>query len=102
MMASFIGPNYSLSSRNCVCTVMNEILSYLKQRLPESLQFLEQMVSMESPSFDKPLVDTFVRFVGSRFQEIGGDVDYVTAARFGDHMRARFGGKSKERVLLLG
>jgi len=95
MMASFIGRDYSLSP-------MNNLVSYLKQQLPESLRLLEEMVSMETPSFDKPLVDKFVRFAGSRFQEIGGEVDYVATERFGDHMRARFTGKSGGRILLLG
>ena len=57
---------------------------------------------MESPSFDKPLVDRFVRFVGDRFAELGGKVDLVPAERFGDHLRIRFAGKSGSRVLLLG
>src|SRR5881397_1886698 len=95
MMASFIGRDYSLSP-------MNNLVSYLKQQLPESLRFLERMVSMESPSFDKPLVDKFVRFAGSRFQEIGGEVEYVATERFGDQMLARFSGKSSDRILLLG
>jgi glutamate carboxypeptidase len=77
-------------------------MSMPDQLLPKSLEFLEAMVNMESPSFDKPLVDRFVRFLGSRFSEIGGDVEYKPVDRFGDHLIARFGGASKERVLLLG
>ena len=81
---------------------MKDLISHLKQQLPENLRFLERMVSMESPSFDKPLVDKFVRFTGSRFQEIGGEVEYVATERFGDQMLARFSGKSSDRILLLG
>lgn len=81
---------------------MNDLLSYLTGQLPDALRFLEQMVSMESPSFDKPLVDKFARFVGARFTEIGGQVEYVPADRFGDHLLVRFPGKSAERILLLG
>ena len=81
---------------------MKDLISHLKQQLPENLRFLERMVSMESPSFDKPLVDKFVRFAGSRFQEIGGEVEYVATERFGDQMLARFSGKSSDRILLLG
>jgi glutamate carboxypeptidase len=72
------------------------------EQIPRALQFLETMVSMESPSFDKQLVDKLVRFVGSRFSEIGGAVEYIPAARFGDHLVARFGGGSADRILLLG
>jgi glutamate carboxypeptidase len=82
--------------------VMSNPLSRFTDQLPGALQFLEQMVSMESPSFDKALVDAFVRFVGPRFAEIGGAVEYVRAERFGDHLVARFGGHSKSRILLLG
>src|SRR5215510_4314089 len=81
---------------------MNELLTYLTGQLPEALRFLEQMVNLESPSFDKPLVDHFAQFVGSRFEQIGGQVDYVRADRFGDHLRVRFAGQSNERILLLG
>jgi glutamate carboxypeptidase len=81
---------------------MKDLVSHLKQQLPETLRFLDQMVSMESPSFDKPLVDKFTRFAGTRFQEIGGEIEYVATERFGDHMRARFRGKSPDRILLLG
>lgn len=81
---------------------MKDLLSDLHQQLPEALRFLEQMVSMESPSFEKPLVDKFGRFVGERFREIGGQVDYIPAERFGDHVRVQFSGGSEDRILLLG
>ena len=81
---------------------MKALITHLKQQLPENLRFLQRMVSMESPSFDKPLVDKFVRFVGSRFQEMGGEIEYVATERFGDQMLARFSGKSSDRILLLG
>lgn len=81
---------------------MKDLITHLKQQLPENLRFLQRMVSMESPSFDKPLVDKFVRFVGSRFQEMGGEIEYVATERFGDQMLARFSGKSSDRILLLG
>jgi len=81
---------------------MKDLITHLKQQLPENLRFLQRMVSMESPSFDKPLVDKFVRFAGSRFQEIGGEIEYVATERFGDQMLARFSGKSSDRILLLG
>ncbi len=57
---------------------------------------------MESPSFDKPLVDKFVEFAGSRFAAIGGEVDFVPAEKFGNHLRAEFSGQSSDRILLLG
>src|SRR6266446_4287055 len=81
---------------------MDDFLSYLKALLPEALEFLEEMVSMESPSIDKPLVDKFAEFAGSRFAAIGGEVDSVSAEKFGNHLRAKFPGQSSDRILLLG
>jgi glutamate carboxypeptidase len=81
---------------------MSDVLLHCQRQLPDALRFLEEMVAMESPSFDKPLVDQFVKFVGSRFVAIGGSVEFAHADKFGDHLIVRFTGRSSERVLLLG
>jgi glutamate carboxypeptidase len=83
-------------------SAMNDLVAHCQKLLPHGLTFLEQMVSMESPSFDKALVDKFARFVAPHFSDIGGAVEYFVAERFGDHVLARFAGKSQNRVLLLG
>jgi glutamate carboxypeptidase len=80
--------------------IMQELLTLCRQRLPEGLRLLERMVSMESPSFDKDLTDKFVQFVGRQFD--GGDVDIIPVEKSGNHLRVRFGGPAKNRVLLLG
>jgi glutamate carboxypeptidase len=81
---------------------MNDLVAHFRQQLPEALHFLEQMVTMESPSFDKSLVDKFVTFIGRRFAQIADEIDVVDGGHFGNHMRARFSGRSAERILLLG
>lgn len=81
---------------------MKDLLNELRRDLPEALKLLEMMVNMDSPSTDKNLVDRFARFVGSRFEAIGGQVEYVRADHFGDHVVARFSGVSASRVVLLG
>lgn len=81
---------------------MKDLLTHCQQLLPEALWFLEQMVSMESPSFDKELTGKFVLFLGRKFHEFGGEVDFVPAEKFGNHIRVKFPGKSAERILLLG
>jgi len=81
---------------------MQNLLTPFTEQLPEALAFLEQMVSMESPSYDKELTDKFVQFLATKFQEIGGEVDIVPAAKVGNHLRVNFPDRSKERVLLLG
>lgn len=81
---------------------MKELLSRLENDLPDTLRLLEQMVNMESPSLDKPLVDRFVTFLGSQFEAIGGKAEIIPTERFGNHLVIRFDGASKDRVLLLG
>ena len=63
---------------------MSDVLPYCEQQLSEALRFLQEMVEMESPSFDKALVDAFSNFVASRFRAIGGDVEFARAEKFGD------------------
>jgi glutamate carboxypeptidase len=81
---------------------MQDLLRKCSDDLPAALSFLERMVSMESPSFDKDLTDKFVRFVATKFEEIGGSVQLTPVEKFGPHLRARFSGSSTSRVLLLG
>jgi len=81
---------------------MKDLLDALRQDLSETLSLLEAMVNLDSPSVDKGLVDKFVRFLGPKFEAIGGIVEYVSAERFGDHLVARFDGSPKGRLLILG
>src|SRR5678816_2073040 len=82
---------------------MKDLLNELRHALPEAVKLLETMVNMDSPSTDKNLVDRFARFVGSQFETIGGQVEYVHADHFGDHIVARYNGNSStSRVVLLG
>jgi len=81
---------------------MMDLLDALRRNLPETLSLLEAMVNMDSPSTDKQLVDSFMRFLGPKFAEIGGAVEYSAAERFGDHLVVKFEGSSKGRLLILG
>lgn len=79
---------------------MQELLAKCRKQLPEAIRLLERMVAMESPSFDKELTDKFVHFVAEQFAR--GAVDIVRNEKFGNHLRIKFGGDSKSRILLLG
>ena len=81
---------------------MSGVLPYCEQHLSEAVRFLQEMVELESPSFDKPLIDKFVKFIGSRFAAIDGEVEVKKQEKCGDQLIVRFRGQSPERVLLLG
>ena len=81
---------------------MKDLVTQFRQQLPEAVALLAQMVSMESPSYDKKLTDKFVEFVAGKFRETGGQVDVIPATKVGNHVRAKFSDGAKEGVLLLG
>jgi glutamate carboxypeptidase len=81
---------------------MQDLVQKCSDVLPAALSFLERMVSMESPSFDKELTDKFVRFVATKFEEIGGSIELTPVEKFGNHLCVRFSGASTPRILLLG
>src|SRR5438093_2567292 len=83
-------------------TRMNSLVQHFTEQLPEALALLEKMVSMESPSFDKELTDRFVVFLGSKFQEIGGKVEFAPAEKVGNHLHVKFSLGSADPILLLG
>jgi glutamate carboxypeptidase len=108
-MASFIAWLSRFSPRGIIdyaFEAMQDLVSHCRQQLPEALRLLEQMVSMESPSFDKPLTDKFAGFLADIFEQTfsrdGARLDMVPAEKFGNHLRMRFPAASGRRVLLLG
>jgi len=81
---------------------MKDLLLSVRQDLPAAQELLEKMVMMESPSFNKPLVDAFARFVARQFSELGGDARLLPAERFGDHVLVSFGQSDAAPIVLLG
>jgi hypothetical protein len=85
---------------------MQERVARCRDGLAETLKLLGQMVSMESPSFDKGLTDKFVSFVADQFRlnfaDAGAKVDIIPAEKFGNHLRVQFPASSDKRILLHG
>ena len=81
---------------------MKKVLATLEELLPEGIEFLEQMVDMESPTFDKPLVDKLGKYVAGRFESVGGQVSFTPVQGFGNHLRVGFAGQGDRPILLLG
>src|SRR5262245_55367216 len=83
---------------------MLPILKSLDQRLPEMLATLQQLVELESPSFDKAAVDRLGAHLQRDFERIGGRVTMDPQSTFGNHLLAEFDGDPRggKPVLLLG
>lgn len=81
---------------------MKDLLERIEHLLPEGLDFLGQMVNMDSPSFDKEHVDRLGEFVGRYFADIGGTLVRIEEPHRGDHLTIRFGNTNSPTLLLLG
>jgi glutamate carboxypeptidase len=80
---------------------MNPMLAHAERHLDTTLQTIETLVALESPSTDKTAVDRCGRVLADLLRAAGGEVDVLPRAERGDHLRARFAG-SGTPVLLLG
>ena len=82
-------------------TVMTRLLDHARADSARTIETIERLVRLESPSTDKPAVDRCGRALLDLLREAGAQVDAVPNATRGDHVRARFGGEGAP-VLLLG
>jgi glutamate carboxypeptidase len=65
---------------------VTELRSICQKRLPEALALLKHLVTLESPSTDKPAVDRCSAFVDKMFRELGLDIRRVPTGMAGDQL----------------
>ena len=80
---------------------MQQVLSVAEQQLQETVETIETLVRLESPSTDKAAVDRCGRVLADMLRGLGAEVDLLRQSRRGDHVRARLPGGGPP-VLLLG
>jgi glutamate carboxypeptidase len=80
---------------------MNALLAYCEQHLQETLETIETLVRLESPSTDKAAVDRCGQVLTDMLRRAGAGVELLRHHERGDHIRARFAGDGAP-VLLLG
>ncbi len=66
------------------------ILAYLRDHQDEMVALLTHLVAMESPSDKKPALDRLAAFLAQELQHLGADVEVLSQAEAGDHVRARW------------
>jgi glutamate carboxypeptidase len=74
---------------------------YCRTREAWLLETIESLVALESPTDDKAAVDRCGAALARRLSAIGAEVRPIATATVGDHLRAEFGGGSRQ-ILLLG
>jgi glutamate carboxypeptidase len=69
---------------------MKDLLDYCESHLADTLQTIETLVRLESPSTDKAAVDRCGTVLAGMLREAGATVDVLAQQERGNHLRARF------------
>ena len=80
---------------------MQNLLDYCEAHLAGTLQTIETLVRLESPSTDKAAVDRCGAVLADMLRTAGAAVDVLTQPERGNHLRARFAGEGRP-IMLLG
>jgi len=80
---------------------MTQLLEYCRQHAGDTIQTIETLVGLESPSTDKAAVDRCGAALAGFLRSAGAEVEFVRQRDRGDHLRARLDGEGSP-VLLLG
>lgn len=78
-----------------------ELAEYFGRRLDAQLDFIRELVELESPTHDKPAVDRLGRRLAHALGELGAEVTVAAQAEVGDHLRAVFPGRDRSRRVLV-
>ncbi|NWG17753.1 MAG: M20 family metallopeptidase [Chloroflexi bacterium] len=69
---------------------MSDLLTYFKSRQPEMVEFLSTLVSYETPTTDKALVDKLGAFMEGEFKSLGAAVTRLPQTEVGDFLLAKW------------
>src|SRR6266542_1552381 len=79
---------------------MKNLLEYCEAHLADTVQTIEALVRLESPSTDKAAVDRCGTVLAEMLRKTGAAVEVLPQPERGDHLRARAG--DGRPVLILG
>jgi glutamate carboxypeptidase len=81
---------------------MDDLRPYLATKLPQYLDDLRTLVSIDSGSDDKGGVDRVVDWLLARLTQLGFTCERLAQPVLGDNLRATLQGQGAKRILLLG
>jgi len=79
---------------------MSEIYQYLELRKDEMVELLGLLVTSESPSVDKEVIDGFSLLLEEVFEREGFRVTRLREEKYGDHLRAEYGTGAEQVTVL--
>lgn len=78
-----------------------DISKRAEERLPQTLEMLQQIVEFESPSNEKAAVDQLVDHLESQIMLRGGQIERIAQPEYGDLLIARWSGNGSEPILVM-
>ena len=83
---------------------MSTLISYFQTIEPQMIEWLKNLINIDSPSNDKVALDTLARNLGEQLSNDGGAVEIIPNKVGGNHLIARFAGHSDDLkpILILG
>lgn len=82
-------------------TDKHPLLDWLHPRRDEMLEALRPLIVHESPSRDKPALDSLAQTLEARFSNLGAKVELIDNPHGGNHLLARFSGENDQAPPLL-
>jgi glutamate carboxypeptidase len=81
---------------------MTDFISSISADLPNYLRDLEALVKIDCGTHNKAGVDAVGRYVRERFREFGAEITDLPQDKYGDMLYARWRGKGKARLIMIG
>lgn len=78
-----------------------ELEEYLEEKMPEMRAFLEEMVNMDTNTYDKEDVDKLGKIIKEKFEEIGMEVKVHREKKFGNHLEVTPGKDANPEILII-
>jgi glutamate carboxypeptidase len=81
--------------------VRKDRLHYFEQHRGRMVETIRELVEIESPSDNKPAVDSIVKFLAAKFEALGGRTQLHPSNDFGDSLQINFTSSSNRKLVLL-
>src|SRR5215469_13617830 len=83
-------------------SVVKEVESYVRVRLPQYIEELRRLCLIDSNSHHKPGLDEMARYLQARMQELGMETTIFEQEQWGNDVLGILPGNGRGNVLLLG
>src|SRR5690349_15675634 len=91
-----------MSKPAAIATTARERLSWFENRKDKLVESIRELVSIESPSDNKPALDTLADVLAAKFEALGGRPTIHKQKTAGNHLQVDLGPSDQRPVILLG